>query len=146
MVKKVKFYDLRKLLNAWKASWEVSNQKNPYSAGINRDLMKKGYGIHDVKNAIGLVLAKKKELRTDEEEELLEFDSMARLVAESALVDQCGETTNGAIFLLESKYGYRKGSDISISMEKDVVKKVVRWGDEEGTDSAEVAPEAVANG
>lgn len=119
------------MLDVWRGAWEEGDGKNPYSLKINKAMLEHGFGIHDLKTRLGVILGTERTKRTEDEVALLDFDKMARECAESALIDQCGSSVNGAIFLLESKYGYRKGTDINITAEKDVVKKVVRWGDEE---------------
>lgn len=124
------------MLKVWRDAWEEGDGKNPYSLKINKAMRENGFGIHDLKTRLGVILGTDRTKRTEDEVALLDFDKMARECAESALIDQCGSSVNGAIFLLEAKYGYRKGTDINITAEKDVIKKVVRWGDDESTDVA----------
>lgn len=115
----------------WRAAYVEVGGTNPYSMRIDALLRPKGYGVHDVKTRIGLIRSKRDRDRTEDEASLLVLDDEMRFMSEQGLFDKCSETTNGAIFLLESKYGYRKGQDLNLQVNPDQVKKVIRWGDEQ---------------
>lgn len=125
------------LKGAWMDAWERTAGTNPYSIKIDRMLRERGVSIHDIKTRIGVIRGKRQCDRLDTEQELLDFSESLVFLAEQSMVDKCTETTQGAIFLLESKYGYRKGTDLNITANADVVKTVRKWGaDTEKTEEA----------
>ena len=112
------------------------------SVKIDRMLREKGLSIHDVKTRVGIIRGKRVGDRLDSEQAFLDFADSLVFLAEQSMVDKCTETTQGAIFLLESKYGYRKGTDLNITANADVVKTVRKWG-QETEKPAEAESEAV---
>lgn len=115
----------------WRKAYEEVGGTNPYSVRIDAVLRPNGYGIHDVKTRIGIIRSKRDKERTQDEADLLLLDDEMRFMSEQGLFDKCTESTNGAIFLLESKYGYRKGQDLNLQVNPEQVKKVIRWGDDQ---------------
>lgn len=126
------------MVSDWRAAWNNLDGTNPYSVRMDRELRPKGYGVHDIKTRIGLIRSKRDRDRTQDENDLLMLDDELRFMSEQGLFDKCTETTNGAIFLLESKYGYRKGQDLNLNVDPQQVKKVIRWGDEEVPEAPKV--------
>ena len=126
------------MVKSWRSAWDDVGGTNPYSMRIDRLLREGGFGIHDIKTRIGLIRAKRDRERTQDEADLLSLDDELRFMSEQGLFDKCTESTNGAIFLLESKYGYRKGQDLTLQVDPQQVKKVVRWGDEEVPEAPQV--------
>lgn len=118
------------MVEGWRSAWEEMGGTNPYSVRMDKYLRELGFGVHDIKTRIGLIRAKKDSNRTQDEADLVSLDDELRFMSEQGLFDKCAESTNGAIFLLESKYGYTKGKDINLNLNPDQVKKVIRWGDE----------------
>lgn len=116
------------LLEAWKEAWNADSGMNPLSYKINKKLLEKGVSIFDINTRLGLIAAKKSSERTGYEHELYKFYQMAKLVSENALVDKCTEHTQGCMFILETRYGYRKGTDINITGGDAQEKKTVTWG------------------
>lgn len=112
----------------WGEAWDASPGTNPYSIRIDRMLREHGLSIHDVKTRVGIIRGKRQVDRLDSEQRLLDFADSLVFLAEQSMVDKCAESTQGAIFLLESKYGYRKGTDINLNATADVVKTVRQWG------------------
>lgn len=115
----------------WRDAYVEVGGTNPYSMRIDALLRPKGYGVHDVKTRIALIRSKKNRDRTEDEAELLNLADELLFMSEQGLFDKCSETTNGAIFLLESKYGYRKGQDLNLQVNPEQVKKMILWGDEQ---------------
>ncbi len=132
------------MVTDWRKAYEEVGGANPYSVKIDAVLRPKGYGIHDVKTRIGLIRSKRDRDRTQDEADLLLLDDEMRFMSEQGLFDKCTESTNGAIFLLESKYGYRKGQDLNLQVNPEQVKKVIRWGDDQdaGEPKLEEVPKA----
>ena len=118
------------LKGMWGEAWEQTPGTNPYSIKIDRILRERGVSIHDIKTRVGIIRGKRQADRLDTEQELLVFADSLVFLAEQSMVDKCTESTQGAIFLLESKYGYRKGTDLNITANADVVKTVRKWGAE----------------
>lgn len=119
------------MASGWRKAWEEVGGTNPYSVRMDRYLREFGYGVHDIKTRIGLIRSKRDRDRTQDDADLLMLDDELRFMSEQGLFDKCTESTNGAIFLLESKYGYRKGQDVNLQVNPDQVKKVIRWGDDQ---------------
>ena len=132
------------MVTDWRKAYEEVGGANPYSVRIDAVLRPKGYGIHDVKTRIGLIMSRRDKDRTQDEADLLLLDDEMRFMSEQGLFDKCTESTNGAIFLLESKYGYRKGQDLNLQVNPEQVKKVIRWGDDQdaGEPKLEEVPKA----
>ena len=125
-----KLFSDMQMMKLWGEAWDASPCTNPYSVKIDRALREKGLSIHDVKTRVGIIRGKKVGDRLDTEQRFLDFADSLIFLAEQSMVDKCTETTQGAIFLLESKYGYRKGTDLNITANADVVKTVRQWGKE----------------
>lgn len=136
-----KYWSDEALQKVWEQAWLESNGTNPYSVSIDKKLREKGLSIHDIKTRLGVIESKRQRERYDSEQALLDFDGQLRFMAEQALRDRCAESTNGAIFLLESKYGYRKGQDINITANPDAIKTIRQWGD-----TAPVEPLEIVDG
>jgi len=135
------------MVKSWRSAWDEVGGSNPYSVRIDRILRGSGFGIHDVKTRIGLIRSKRDRERTQDEADLLSLDDELRFMGEQGLFDKCTESTNGAIFLLESKYGYRKGQDLNLNVDPKQVKKVIRWGDEQDeAPNLEEVPKQAAEG
>lgn len=138
------------MVSRWREAWDEVGGNNPYSLKMDKYLKPHGFGVHDIKTRLGLVRAKRDSDRTEDEAELLTLDGELKFVSEQVLFDKCSETTQGAIFLLESKFGYRKNADLTVNLDAKQVKKVVRWGDEESSGpelkSGEEVAKAAAEG
>lgn len=119
------------MVTRWKEAWDEVGGSNPYSLRMDKFLKPHGFGVHDIKTRIGIVRAKRDSDRTEDEAELLTLDGELKFVSEQGLFDKCSETVQGSIFLLESKFGYRKNADVNLNVDTKQVKKVLRWGDEE---------------
>ena len=119
------------MVSRWKDAWDEVGGSNPYSVRMDKVLKPHGFGVHDIKTRLGLIRAKRDADRTEDEAELLMLDGELKFVSEQGLFDKCSETVQGSIFLLESKFGYRKNADVNVNLDAKQVKKVVRWGDEE---------------
>lgn len=137
-----KMFGDMQMMKLWREAWDASPCTNPYSVKIDRMLREKGLSIHDVKTRVGIIRGKRVGDRLDSEQAFLDFADSLVFLAEQSMVDKCTETTQGAIFLLESKYGYRKGTDLNITANADVVKTVRKWG-QETEKPAEAESEAV---
>lgn len=122
------------MVTRWKEAWDEVGGSNPYSVRMDRVLKEYGFGVHDIKTRLGLIRAKRDRDRTEDEAELLMLDGELKFVSEQGLFDKCSETVQGSIFLLESKFGYRKNADVNVNLDAKQVKKVVRWGDEESSE------------
>lgn len=131
-----KVFSDREIGKYWLEAWRDSPGTNPYSGKIDRALREHGLTVHDVKTRVGIIRGKRQEDRLDTEQGLLDFADSLVFSAEQALVDKCTESTQGSIFLLESKYGYRKGQEIRISADTDTVKTVRTWGSAASTETA----------
>lgn len=119
----------KKILEVWKKAWFESDGKNPLSKAIDRKMMENGVSILDVHTRIGVIAAIKSKDRTEDETRLFDFWLRTKLVAENALVDQCAETTQGAMFLLKARYGYKDGMDVNISKGEKENKVLRTWGE-----------------
>lgn len=126
------------MVKSWRKAWDEAGVSNPYSMRLDRILRVDGFGIHDIKTRIGLIRSKRDRDRTQDEADLLSLDDELRFMSEQGLFDKCTESTNGAIFLLESKYGYRKGQDLTLQVDPQQVKKVIRWGDDQESEAPKV--------
>lgn len=118
----------RKILDTWLKAWYETDGKNPLSKQIDREMMRNGVNIYDVQTRLGVIAAKRKGDRTEDEQRLFSFWLRAKLVAENALVDQCAETTQGAMFILKARYGYKDGMDVNISKGERESKVTRTWG------------------
>lgn len=123
-----KVFSDREICKYWLEAWKDSPGTNPYSGKIDKALREHGLTVHDVKTRVGIIRGKRQCDRLDTEQGLLDFADSLVFSAEQALVDKCTESTQGSIFLLESKYGYRKGQEIKISADTDTVKTIRTWG------------------
>ena len=120
------------MIELWRSAYEnVESSSNPYSVRMDKYLKPHGFGVHDIKTRIGLIRGKRDKDRTQEEIDLLNLDDELKFISEQGLYDKCAETTQGSIFLLESKFGYRKNADLNVNIDPQQVKKVIRWGEEE---------------
>lgn len=126
-----RYVSTSEMVTRWKEAWDEVGGSNPYSVRMDRVLKAYGFGVHDIKTRLGLIRAKRDKDRTEDEAELLFLDGELKFVSEQGLFDKCSETVQGSIFLLESKFGYRKNADVNLNLDTKQVKKVVRWGDEE---------------
>lgn len=124
-----RIYSDEEIRELWESAWDESPCTNPYSVKIDKALRAKGLSVNDIKVRVGVIRGKAARDRLDSEQELLDFSESLVFLAEQSMVDKCTESTQGAIFLLESKYGYRKGQDINITASQDTVKTVRRFGD-----------------
>lgn len=122
----------RELLVRWREAWENTDKRNPFSPEIDSELQKYGVSCYDCHTRVGILKGKRRSELDYDEDELLAFFNRAMFVAENRLVDSCYESTHGSIFLLESRHGYRKGVDISLSGgEGGSGKATVVWGSED---------------
>ena len=99
------------MVSRWKDAWDEVGGSNPYSVRMDKVLKPHGFGVHDIKTRLGLIRAKRDQDRTEDEAELLMLDGELKFVSEQGLFDKCSETVQGSIFLLESKFGYRKNAE-----------------------------------
>jgi len=127
-----RYVSTAEMVDLWRKAYdEVESSSNPYSVRMDKYLKPHGFGVHDIKTRIGLVRRKRDRERTQEESDLLALDDELKFMSEQGLYDKCTETTQGSIFLLESRFGYRKGTDVNLQVDPQQVKKVIRWGEEE---------------
>ena len=127
------------MVELWRKAYdEVESTSNPYSVRFDKYLKPHGFGVHDIKTRIGIIRSKRDKDRTQDEADLLALDEELKFMSEQGLFDKCTETTQGSIFLLESKFGYKKGQDLNLNLNPEQVKKVIRWGEEEETPNVDL--------
>jgi len=127
------------MVELWRSAYEnVESSSNPYSVRMDKYLKPHGFGVHDIKTRLGLIRSKRDKERTQDEIDLLNLDEELKFISEQGLYDKCTETTQGSIFLLESKFGYRKNADVNVNIDPQQVRKVIRWGEEEPTGEVKV--------
>ena len=124
------------ILRAWMKAWNDSDCTNPMGKEIDKRMMESGISIFDVHTRLGIIAGKPRKDRTQGENRLFDFWLRAKLVAENALVDKCTESTQGSMFILKSRYGYKDGMEVSFTDKEDRNKVQRVWGNQKIEESA----------